>query len=140
MLVSGIIAEVKLIKPGVSHYCHRKRSDQNQDQAAGGVELSSRAQQPESEEPIYCNIDSSKHNIKKKDTEEAIYCNTDTSKQNKKKKVKPAETDTVNSAVKLTTDKNILTLFPFQQSLSLTHSGNKKYRTSFALCGIFYSE
>ncbi|MGH0185228.1 UNVERIFIED_CONTAM: hypothetical protein FKN15_017324 [Acipenser sinensis] len=42
----GIIAEVKLIKPGVSHYCHRERSDQNQDQAAGGVELSSQAQQP----------------------------------------------------------------------------------------------
>ncbi|MGH0123176.1 UNVERIFIED_CONTAM: hypothetical protein FKN15_013680 [Acipenser sinensis] len=43
----GIIAEVKLIKPGVSHHCHRERSDQIQDQAAGGVELSSQAQQPE---------------------------------------------------------------------------------------------
>ncbi|KAK6477875.1 high affinity immunoglobulin gamma Fc receptor I-like [Huso huso] len=32
--------------PGVSHYCHRERSDQNQDQAAGGVELCSQAQQP----------------------------------------------------------------------------------------------
>ncbi|MGH0157923.1 UNVERIFIED_CONTAM: hypothetical protein FKN15_034343 [Acipenser sinensis] len=46
----------------------RERSDQNQDQAAGGVELSSRAQQPvssEFEEVLYCNIDTSKHKKKK---------------------------------------------------------------------------
>ncbi|MGH0125226.1 UNVERIFIED_CONTAM: hypothetical protein FKN15_058915 [Acipenser sinensis] len=62
----GIIAEVKLIKPGVSHYCHRERSDQNQDQAAGGVELSSQAQQPDSEDIVYSEIDTSKHNNTKK--------------------------------------------------------------------------
>ncbi|KAK6477860.1 immunoglobulin superfamily member 1-like, partial [Huso huso] len=81
----GIITEVKLIKPGVSHYCHRERSDQNQDQAAGGVELSSQAQQPDSEDIVYSEIDTSKHN------------NT--------KKVKPAETDTVYSAVKISAGK-----------------------------------
>ncbi|XP_058870496.1 Fc receptor-like A [Acipenser ruthenus] len=63
----------------------RERSDQNQDQAAGGVELSSQAQQPDSEDIVYSEIDTSKHN------------NT--------KKVKPAETDTVYSAVKISAGK-----------------------------------
>ncbi|KAK6477888.1 Fc receptor-like protein 5, partial [Huso huso] len=63
----------------------RECSDQNQDQAAGGVELSSRAQQPDSEDIVYSEIDTSKHN------------NT--------KKVKPAETDTVYSAVKISAGK-----------------------------------
>ncbi|XP_058871716.1 Fc receptor-like protein 2 [Acipenser ruthenus] len=63
----------------------RERSDQNQDQAAGGVELSSQAQQPDSEDIVYSEIDTSKHN------------NT--------KKAKPAETDTVYSAVKISAGK-----------------------------------
>ncbi|XP_058874498.1 Fc receptor-like protein 6 isoform X2 [Acipenser ruthenus] len=94
----------EVIKPGVSHYCHRERSDQNQDQAAGGVELSSRAQQPDYEEIFYCSVDTSKQNKKQKvssEFEEVLYCNIDTSKH-KKKKVKPAEADTVYSAVKIT--------------------------------------
>ncbi|XP_058866523.1 Fc receptor-like protein 5 [Acipenser ruthenus] len=60
----------------------RNHSDQDQDQPAGRVELSKRAQQPESEEIVYCDVDTSKHNPKKK--------------------VKPAETDTVYSAVNIT--------------------------------------
>ncbi|XP_058871744.1 Fc receptor-like protein 5 [Acipenser ruthenus] len=63
----------------------RERSDQNQDQAAGGVELSSQTQQPDSEDIVYSVIDTSKHN--------------------NKKKAKPAETDTVYSAVKISAGK-----------------------------------